>query len=64
MDWRGWGGDIGAITNPNNPNIVCYECGGISHIGVNCPKGKGKGKSGVPYFKGGGKGNGNFQKGK
>eukprot|EP00973_Karenia_brevis_P088253 12236904-Karenia_brevis.AAC.1 len=27
MSWWDWGGDIGAITNPNNPNIVCYKCG-------------------------------------
>eukprot|EP00973_Karenia_brevis_P091366 12407118-Karenia_brevis.AAC.1 len=40
-----WGGDVGAITNPSNPNIKCYACGGIGYVGANCPnKGKGKGK--------------------
>eukprot|EP00973_Karenia_brevis_P051183 7109032-Karenia_brevis.AAC.1 len=44
-EYYGW--DVGAITNPNNPNIVCHGCGGKSHIIANCPnQGKGKGKDG------------------
>eukprot|EP00973_Karenia_brevis_P075663 10513691-Karenia_brevis.AAC.1 len=40
--------DVGAITNPINPNIICHGCGERGHITANCPKkGKGKGKSGL-----------------
>eukprot|EP00973_Karenia_brevis_P067424 9377170-Karenia_brevis.AAC.1 len=43
--YYGW--DVGAITNPTNPNIICHGCGKRGHIIANCPdKGKGKGKMG------------------
>eukprot|EP00973_Karenia_brevis_P023937 3300739-Karenia_brevis.AAC.1 len=34
--YYGW--DVGAITNPTNPNIICHGCGEKGHIIANCPK--------------------------
>eukprot|EP00973_Karenia_brevis_P064045 8900393-Karenia_brevis.AAC.1 len=44
---------VGAV---QNPNVQCWTCGQMGHLGRNCPskgKGKGGGKNGS---KGGGKG--------
>eukprot|EP00973_Karenia_brevis_P031004 4276831-Karenia_brevis.AAC.1 len=52
------------IRDRNKPNIKCYGCGGLGHIGANCPnKGKGKGKDGGGTGGFQGKGAGGFQMG-
>eukprot|EP00973_Karenia_brevis_P014983 2044449-Karenia_brevis.AAC.1 len=33
-----YGWDVGAITNPNNPSIICHACGKRDHIMANGPK--------------------------